>query len=81
MVPSPYRSIAGPFLDYLDRVDAEAKDGWLATVLIPAFVPAHWWQNLLHNQTAWLPRVALLYRRHARGKNRAIIDVPFYLER
>lgn len=81
VVPSPYRSFVGPFLDYLDRLDAEAEHGWLATVLIPEFVPARWWHNLLHNQTAWLLRLALLYRRHYLGKSRAIIDVPFYLER
>lgn len=81
VVPSPYRSLIGPFLDYLDRIDAEADDGWLATVLIPEFVPARWWHNILHNQSAWLLRLALLYRRHHLGKSRAIIDVPFYLER
>lgn len=81
IVPSPYRSFIGPFLDYLDQIDAEAEDGWLATVLIPEFVPAHWWQNVLHNQTAWSLRLALMYRRHRYGKRRAIIDVPFYLER
>lgn len=81
VVPSPYRSLVGPFLDYLDNVDALDGDGQLASVLIPEFVPAHWWQNVLHNQTAWLLRVALLYRRHRLGKGRAIIDLPFYLER
>jgi hypothetical protein len=81
IVPSPYRSFVGPFLDYLDRIDAEAEDDWLASVLIPEFVPARWWHNFLHNQTAWSLRVALIYRRHRFGKKRAIIDVPFYLER
>lgn len=81
VVPSPYRSFVGPFLDYLDRVDASSGDGQLASVLVPEFVPAHLWHNLLHNQTAWLLRVALLYRRHRLGMSRAIIDLPFYLER
>jgi amino acid transporter len=80
VVPSPYRSVVGPFLRYLDSVDARG-DGQLASVLIPEFVPAHWWQNVLHNQTAWLLRVALLYRRRRFGSGRAIIDLPFYLER
>lgn len=81
IVPSPYRSFVGPFLTYLDEVDAAAADGQLATVLIPEFVPAHWWHNILHNQTAWLLKFALLYRRRRLGKSRAIIDIPFYLER
>lgn len=79
VVPSPYRSIVGPLLDFLDAADAEHNDGMLATVVIPEFVPAHWWQHLLHNQTAWLLHLALLYRRRRFGKVRAIVDVPFHL--
>jgi amino acid transporter len=80
-VPSPYRSLIGPFLDCVDRLDAESADGWPVTVLIPEFVPARWWHFLLHNQTALPLKWALLYRRHRHGKSRAVIDVPFYLER
>ncbi|MEW6569281.1 MAG: APC family permease [Chloroflexota bacterium] len=79
IVPSPYRSIIGPLLEYLDETDRQLDDGTLATVIMPEFVPARWWQNLLHNQTAWLLRLALLYRRRRFGQVRAIIDVPFYL--
>ncbi len=79
VVPSPYRSIVGPLLDFLDETDREHNDGTLATVLMPEFVPAHWWQHLLHNQTAWLLRLALLYRRRQFGHVRAIIDIPFHL--
>ena len=79
-VPSPYRSLIGPFLEALDRMDAERDDDWPVSVLIPEFVPAHWWQFLLHNQTALPLKLALLYRRRM-GKSRAVIDVPFYLDR
>ncbi len=79
VVPSPYRSVVGPLLEYLDQTDRESNDGQLATVLLPEFVPAHWWQNLLHNQTAWLLKLALLYRRRRFGRVRAIIDFPLYL--
>jgi amino acid transporter len=79
IVPSPYRSIIGPFLDYLDEADREHNDGTLATVIMPEFVPAKWWQNLLHNQTAWLLRLALTFRRHRHGQVRAIVDVPYHL--
>ena len=78
-VPSPYRSLLGPFLDCLDRLDAERPDDWPVTVLIPEFVPARWWHFLLHNQTALPLKWALIYRRHRDGKARAVIDVPFYL--
>jgi amino acid transporter len=79
VVPSPYRSIVGPLLDFLDKTDQQSNDGQLATIIMPEFVPAHWWENLLHNQTAWLLRLALLYRRRRFGHVRAIVDIPFYL--
>ncbi len=80
VVPSPYRSIIGPLLQFLDRTDHEHNDGQLATLLLPEFVPARWWQYSLHNQSATLIRMAVLYRRHRLGLGRPIIDVPFYLE-
>ncbi len=78
-VPSPYRSLIGPFLDCVERLDEESPDGYPVTVLIPEFVPARWWHFLLHNQTALPLKWALVYRRHRHGKSRAVIDVPFYL--
>jgi amino acid transporter len=79
VVPSPYRSVIGPLLEYLDKTDQEHNDGQLASVLLPEFVPEHWWHNLMHNQTAALLKLALLYHRRRFGYNRAIIDVPYYL--
>jgi hypothetical protein len=81
ILPSPYRSIVGPLLDFLDRTDQEHADGQLATVVLPEFVPAHWWHSLLHNQTAWLIKAALLYRRRHLGYQRAIVDMPYHLKR
>jgi amino acid transporter len=80
VVPSPYRSIVGPLLDYLDETDRQHDDGQLATVVVPEFVPARWWHNLLHNQTAWLIKAALLYRRRHLGFQRVIVDVPYHLQ-
>ena len=79
--PSPYRSIVGPLLDYLDETDQEHNDGQLATVVLPEFVPAKWWHAFLHNQTTWLLRAALLYRRRRHGFQRTIIDVAYHLRR
>jgi amino acid transporter len=81
VVPSPYRSIIQPLVDFLDRTDTEHNDGQLATLLLPEFVPAKWWQSLLHNQTAWLLKAALLYRRRERGFQRVIIDIPYHLRK
>ncbi|HLA98879.1 MAG TPA: APC family permease, partial [Anaerolineales bacterium] len=80
IVSSPYRSIIGPLLEFLDRTDTEHNDGQLAAVLLPEIVPAKTWQTLLHNQVAWLLKTALLYRRRHKGYQRVIIDVPYHLK-
>jgi amino acid transporter len=79
VVPSPYRSVIQPILNYLDETDSQHNDGQLATVVLPEFIPAHWWQGLLHNQTALLLKTALTYRRRHRGFQQVIIDVPYHL--
>ena len=79
VLPSPYRSMIGPLLEYLDRTDEDHNDGQLATLVLPEFVPARTWQGLLHNQTAWLTKAALLYRRRTGNLTRVVIDVPYYL--
>jgi len=81
VVSSPYRSIVGPLLDYLDETDQQHNDGQQAVVVLPEFVVARWWQNLFHNQTGWLLKAALLYRRRHQGFQRVIIDVPYHLRR
>jgi len=81
ILPSPYRSIVAPFLEFLDRIDEQYNDGQLAAVVLPEWIPAKWWQSLLHNQTARLIRSALLYRRRDLGFQRVIIDVPYHLRR
>lgn len=81
VIPSPYRSLIGPLLDFLDETDREHNDGERATVLLPEFVPVSWWHHLLHNQTATLLRLALLYNRRKFGYTRAIIEVPFHLRK
>jgi amino acid transporter len=81
VLPSPYRSVVGPLLDFLDETDRQHNDGQLATVVLPEFVPAKWWHGLLHNQTAWLIKAALLYRRRHMGFERMIVDAPYHLQR
>ena len=81
VLPSPYRSVISPLLEFLDRTDLEHQDGQLATVILPEFVPAKWWHALLHNQTTWLLKAALLYRRRTLGFQHVIIDVPYHLRK
>jgi amino acid transporter len=74
-LPSPYRSVLGSLLDYVEQILEKEPDTWV-TVVIPEILPAHWWQGLLHNQRALLLKTALLF------KDRIIlIDVPFHLKR
>lgn len=81
VLASPYRSVIGPLLNFLDQADQMHNDGQLATVILPEFVPAKWWHGLLHNQSAWLIKAALLYRRRTMGFQRVIIDIPYHLKR
>jgi amino acid transporter len=73
VLPSPYRSVVGPLLKYLDRLQREAPER-LITIVVPEFVPARWWQQLLHNQTALLIKGALLFRPGV-----IIVNVPYHL--
>ncbi len=80
VISSPYRSIVGPLLDFLEQMDRQQPDGQLVGVILPEFIPARWWQYPLHNQTAWSIKLALLYGRRTTGRGRAILDIPFYLQ-
>jgi len=74
VLPSPYRSLMEPLLDYVDRVQAAHPDDYV-TIVLPEFVPARWWQHLFHNQRALLIKGALLFRPHT-----VVTSVPFHLQ-
>jgi amino acid transporter len=73
VLSSPYRSLLHPFLEYLGHLLA-ISDNHMVTIVVPEFVPAKWWQHLLHNQTALLIKGALLFR-----KNVVVTNVPYHL--
>ncbi len=73
VLESPYRSILRPLLDYIDRVEKQGEGRYL-TVVIPEFVPSHWWAHVLHNQTALLIKAALLFR-----PGKVSVSVPYHL--
>jgi amino acid transporter len=74
ILASPYRSLVGPILRYIDELDARYQDDVLS-VILPEFIPSKWWQHLLHNQTALTIKAALLFR-----KGVVVISVPYHLE-
>jgi amino acid transporter len=75
VLSSPYRSLLRPFLAYVDQLQAGGDDR-MVTIVLPEFLPRHWWQHVLHNQTALLIKGALLFR-----KNIVVADVPYLLKR
>ncbi len=74
VLDSPYRSLVRPLLLYIEEVESR-WDNDLVTVVLPEFVPARWWHNLLHNQTSLLIKGALLFRR-----NKVVTSVPYRLQ-
>ena len=75
VLSSPFRSVMEPLLEYIEHVENERPDDYV-TVILPEFVPARWWQHLLHNQRALLIKGALLFR-----PNTVVTSVPFHLAR
>ncbi|HEX7737628.1 MAG TPA: APC family permease [Ktedonobacteraceae bacterium] len=61
IIESPYRSLNAPLLAYIDTIHELYPDVTL-TVLLPEFVVNHWWEHLLHNQTALRLKASLLFR-------------------
>ncbi|MBM3461150.1 MAG: APC family permease [Armatimonadetes bacterium] len=61
ILDSPYRSVIGPTLEYIEVAKADRSGDWL-TVLIPEFVPRKLWQHVLHNQTGLILKLALMFR-------------------
>ncbi|HUT90903.1 MAG TPA: APC family permease [Thermoguttaceae bacterium] len=81
VLQSPFRSVIQPLVEYLDEVDRRDPERGPAVVVLPEVVPARWWHNLLHNQTAMMLKAVLLYRRSRSREERVIIDVPYHLKR
>lgn len=75
VLASPYRALTGPLLHYIGRIEREHKDD-MVTVVLPEFVPAKWWQHLLHNQSSLMLKGALLFKEGV-----IVTNVPYHLEK
>jgi len=73
VLTSPYRSLLGPLTKYVDHLQNQGENH-VVTIVLPEFIPAKWWQLGLHNQTAFLIKGAMLFR-----KNVIVTDVPYHL--
>jgi hypothetical protein len=60
VIESPYRETIRPLLRYLHRLRRD-HPGDVISIIIPEYVVEHWWQNLLHNQTALRLKTRLLF--------------------
>ncbi|MGB8645649.1 MAG: APC family permease [Anaerolineae bacterium] len=74
VVESPFRAFVGPLLRYVDAVHNQKPDAFV-TIVLPEFIPAHWWEGFLHNRTANGLRKA--FEQHP---NVAVVLVPYLLE-
>jgi hypothetical protein len=73
IVESPFRSLTGPLLAYIDALrETHPKD--TITVVLPEFVPSRWWEHLLHNQTALRLKAALLFHPGV-----VVTNVPYHM--
>jgi len=60
IIDSPYREITRPIIDYVKRLRRESPRD-LVTVYVPEYVVGHWWEHLLHNQSALRLKTRLLF--------------------
>jgi amino acid transporter len=74
VLPSPYRELTRPLLRYIARLERKNSND-VVTVLLPEFVPAKWWQHLLHNQSSLMLKGALLFKEGV-----IVISVPYHLK-
>jgi hypothetical protein len=75
VLASPYRELTRPLLRYVGRLRRRGDQNFV-TVVLPEFVPARWWQQLLHNQSSLLLKGSLLFK-----KGVVVTSVPYHLER
>ncbi|SIS02495.1 amino acid/polyamine/organocation transporter, APC superfamily [Peribacillus simplex] len=74
---SHYRSIINPLTKFVDTVENKAREGnYRVTVVIPQFIPKKGWHNILHNQSSFLIRAFLLFRRDV-----VVATVPYHLKK
>jgi amino acid transporter len=60
VIASPYREITRPILDYVKRISKESPRT-VVTVFLPEYVVGHWWEHVLHNQSALRLKGRLLF--------------------
>jgi len=60
VLDSPFREVTDPIIEYVRAIRSGSPRD-LVTVLIPEYVVGHWWEHLLHNQSALRLKTRLLF--------------------
>ena len=60
VLDSPFREITRPILDYVKSIRRESPRD-VISVFVPQYVVGHWWEQLLHNQSALRLKSRLLF--------------------
>jgi amino acid transporter len=74
VVASPYREITRPIVQYVKQLRRESPRD-IVTVFIPEYVLGHWWEQVLHNQSALRLKARLLQQRGV-----VVASVPYQLK-
>ena len=74
ILESPYREVTKPILDYVRSIQRQSPRDIVA-VYIPEYVVGHWWEQLLHNQSALRLKGRLLFTPGV-----MVTSVPYQLE-
>ena len=60
ILESPYREVTRPLIDYVRNIQRQSPRD-IVSVYIPEYVVGHWWEQLLHNQSALRLKGRLLF--------------------
>ncbi len=74
VIDSPFREITRPVIKYVRRIRRESPRD-VVCVYIPEYVVGHWWENLLHNQSALRLKSRLIFEPGV-----MVTSVPYQLE-
>ncbi|MGH3662208.1 MAG: DNA-binding protein, partial [Micromonosporaceae bacterium] len=74
VIDSPYREMTTPIMNYVKSIRKKSPRD-VVTVFIPEYVVGHWWEHLLHNQSALRLKTRLLFEPGV-----MVTSVPWQLE-
>jgi amino acid transporter len=75
ILESPYRSLLEPLLEYIEEIASQRQPNEIITIIVPQFVPKRTIHNVLHTNTAFWLRAALLFK-----PGIVITDVPYQVD-